>query len=104
VTSPIDAELAAQEHLAAQREEYGQFVAAVPIYHGNALAFDVGHPVPATNVATYGYEANKLVTRVATKKQAREGSTLEAEQAAPPAADEDASVPNTGRTSRKQGS
>lgn len=104
MTNPIDAELAAQEHLAAQREEYGQFVAAVPIYHGNALAYDTDHPVPASNVARYGYEGNKLVKRVATAKQAREGKTLEAEQAAPPAVDEDASVPNTGRTSAKKGS
>lgn len=46
-----------------QVEEYGAWVAAGDIYVGNALAYTEGDPVPATNVAAYGYDVAGLVRR-----------------------------------------
>jgi hypothetical protein len=40
---------------AAVAEEYGQYVANVPIYHGGSLAYNTGHAVPASNVERHGY-------------------------------------------------
>ncbi len=65
-----DAPLTAEEYLAAVDKEWSQFVAIEPIYHGNALAAMPGQPVPASNVAQYGYLEKKLVARVTTKAAA----------------------------------
>lgn len=48
---------------ASQVEEYGSWVAAQDIYHGNALAYVAGDPVPATNVKAYDYDVKGLVRR-----------------------------------------
>ncbi len=48
---------------ASQVEEYGSWVAAQDIYHGNALAYTAGDPVPASNVKQYDYDVQKLVVR-----------------------------------------
>lgn len=104
MTSPIEAEKAALEHRAEQLEEYGQFVAVAPIMFGNALAYDVDHPVPASAVETYGYEKQHLVKRVATAAQARTGAKDQVAEEAPPTAAEDSSEPNTGRTRSNRGS
>jgi hypothetical protein len=55
-------ELAAQ--IAAQTREYGTYVAMSRIYAGNALAYDVGHPVPISNVVQHGYWLNGQVALV----------------------------------------
>lgn len=47
-----------QQRQAAQLEEYGTWIAAVPIYHGTAMAYDTGHPIPNDNVARLGYDKN----------------------------------------------
>lgn len=52
-----------QEFRDAQVKEYGQYVAAAPIYVGNALAYAEGHPVPASNVKLHGYDKNGLVKK-----------------------------------------
>lgn len=48
----------------AQQAEYGQWVAVQRIYHGNALAYTPGRPVPASNVKRHGYDKRGLVKRV----------------------------------------
>jgi len=50
---------------ASQVEEYSQWVAAGDIYHGNALAYTKGMPVPASNVIAHNYDAAGLVERPA---------------------------------------
>lgn len=52
------------ERIAAQEREYGTYVAASRIYAGNALAYDVGHPVPVSNVVAHGYWHNGQVALV----------------------------------------
>lgn len=52
----------------AQIEEYGTYVANQQIYVGSALAYDVGHPVPVSNVKLHGYDKNGLVDKVVKKK------------------------------------
>ena len=53
-----------QEYRDAHAKEYGQYVANQQIYVGSALAYDVGHPVPASNVKLHGYDKNGLVDKV----------------------------------------
>jgi len=96
MTDPISAERAALERRAEQLEEYGQFEAVTPIYHGTAMAYDTGHPVPVSNVELYGYEKNGLVRRVASKSKARSGAQETTAEEAPPTPEDDASRPNTG--------
>lgn len=57
----------------AQREAYGQFVAADDIHLGNALVFTAGMAVPLEHVLRFNLEAMELVNRVATPQQARAG-------------------------------
>lgn len=45
-------------------EDYGQWVAVENIYHGTALAYAVGHPVPHTNVQLHGYDKTGQVKHV----------------------------------------
>lgn len=47
-----------------QLAEYQDFIAAVDIYAGTALAFPKGYPVPKSTVEAQGYEKNGLVERV----------------------------------------
>jgi ribosomal 50S subunit-recycling heat shock protein len=64
---------------AAQREAYGQFVAAGPITLGNAPAFQAGQQVPLEHVIKFNLEEQELVHRVATPEQARLGKTFESD-------------------------
>lgn len=57
----------AEDVLAAQRKEYGQYVAAQPIYSGNALVYNTGDPVPASNVEHHGYLDGGLVVKTGSK-------------------------------------
>ncbi len=50
--------------LDAQAAEYGQWVAKDRIYHGVALAYLPGDPVPASNVAAHKYDEAGLVEKV----------------------------------------
>lgn len=63
----------------AQREAYGQFVAAGPIHIGNCLAFHKGQQVPLEHVITYRLEEQELVHRVATPEMARDGKAFASE-------------------------
>jgi hypothetical protein len=49
-------ELAAQ--IEAQRREYGTYEADSKIFAGSALAYDIGHPIPISNVLKHGYWLN----------------------------------------------
>lgn len=49
--------------LARQAAEYGQWVAKERIYHGTALAYLPGDPVPASNVAAHKYDEAGLVEK-----------------------------------------
>lgn len=48
-------------------DEYNEWVAILPIYAGTALAYNVGHPVPKSNVKLHGYDADGLVARRTSK-------------------------------------
>lgn len=52
------------ERIAEQEREYGTYVASSRIYAGSALAYDVGHPVPISNVVAHGYWHNGQVALV----------------------------------------
>lgn len=54
---------AAMAWRASQVEEYSAWVAASDIYHGRALAYVAGDPVPASNVIAYNYDRDGLVKR-----------------------------------------
>jgi hypothetical protein len=71
-----------QERRAAQREAYGQFVAADSIYIGNALAFAPGMAVPVEHVERFNLEATGQVERVATPELARAGRRSDSEKSA----------------------
>lgn len=79
MSNPVGAEIpeALLDLRAEKLEEYGQFVAVQQIHVGTALAYDVGHQVPVTNVERFGYEAQGVVRRVASPKNARLGITDE---------------------------
>lgn len=53
MTSP-DPFAAMEARRAEQSAEYGTWAAAEQIWVGNALAFDIGHPVPASQVQSDG--------------------------------------------------
>jgi len=55
-------ELSAQ--IEAQRKEHGTYVATRKIYVGNALAADVGHSIPVSNVVAHNYFLNGQVALV----------------------------------------
>lgn len=48
--------MTAEELQAAQTVEYGTWVATQEIYHGTAVAYATGHPVPVSAVERYGYD------------------------------------------------
>jgi hypothetical protein len=58
---------------AAQREAYGQYVAAGPIHLGNCLAFTAGMAVPLEHVIRFNLDELEMVNRVATPEMARRG-------------------------------
>jgi hypothetical protein len=70
-----DVTRAFMERRAAQREAYGQFVAAGDIYDpmGNSKVFTAGMQVPMEHVEKWDLEATGMVTRVATAEEARRG-------------------------------
>ena len=49
------------ERRAERAKEYGQWVANEAIYVGNALAYNEGDPVPASNVKRHGYDKSGQV-------------------------------------------
>ncbi|MCA1570789.1 MAG: hypothetical protein LC798_10830 [Chloroflexi bacterium] len=58
------AQLTIEQRIAEQQVEYSQYVAAQPIDHNGARAYNVGDPVPASNVQRFGYEGSGLVLKV----------------------------------------
>lgn len=52
------------EYVAAQADEYGQWIAAEDIFVGTARAYRKGDPVPASNVALHQYDEHDLVQKV----------------------------------------
>jgi len=56
--------LSHEGYAAAQVAEYGIYVAVVPIVHNGVRAYNVGHPVPVSNVEKYGYLEQGLVRAV----------------------------------------
>lgn len=57
-------DLSLEEYQAAQADDWGQYVAAEPIYIGGALAFAPGHAVPASHLKN-NLVAKTQVTAVA---------------------------------------
>lgn len=68
VVSPITAELT--DHIAAQRKEYGMYVAAEQIYAGTALAYNKGDAIPIENCERLEYVEQGLAVKVGTKEHA----------------------------------
>lgn len=66
-SAAANAPATAEDALAANRKEYGQYVAAKPISFGTALAYNKGDAVPADNVARHGYLESGQVVKVGTK-------------------------------------
>ena len=60
----------AEAFRAAQAKEYGQYVATEQIFYAGALAFNVGDPVPASNVTLHGYADLGVVAKTTTKAAA----------------------------------
>ena len=58
---------AVEEYRAAAAQEYGQYVAVEAIDFDGARAYNVGDPVPVTNVEAYHYVERGLVAKVGTK-------------------------------------
>lgn len=65
--SPAGVPATAEDVVAATRKEYGQYVAADQIFHGNALAYNQGDPVPASNVKLHGYDEDGRVVKAGSK-------------------------------------
>lgn len=57
-----------EQRRAAQAKEYGTWIASQQIWVGNALAYDVGHPVPISNVQRHGYDTDELVVKTSSKE------------------------------------
>lgn len=57
----------AEDTVAAQRKEYGQYVAKEQIYVGTALAYNPLDAVPASNVARHKYDEQGLVVKTGSK-------------------------------------
>lgn len=70
-----------------QEREYGQFVALADISFNGARAYNAGDPVPATNVAKYGYDTAGLVAKVGTKAGAEAIRAIHANATTTPTAD-----------------
>lgn len=50
-----------EDYLAARAVEYGTYVATQTIYYNGVRAYNVGYPVPVSNVEKYGYLEQGLV-------------------------------------------
>lgn len=50
-----------------REDEYGEFVAIAPIDWNGVRAYNVGDPVPRSNVELHGYLGQNLVARKSTK-------------------------------------
>jgi len=59
-----------EDFAAAQTLEWSQYVAIAPINFGNARAYNVGDPVPASNAVRYGYLEQGLVAKTSSKAAA----------------------------------
>lgn len=57
----------AEDFTSATRREYGQYVAKEQIFHGNALAYNPGDPVPASNVKLHKYDEQGVVVKTGSK-------------------------------------
>lgn len=55
---------------AEQAKDWGTYVAVAQIFVGNALAYNPGDPVPASNVELHGYAEDGLVAKRNTKAAA----------------------------------
>jgi len=70
-TTAPEVPFATQEEKAAfveeQVQEYGTYVAIVPILAGGVPAYNPGDPVPVSNVERHGYEKDGLVAKVGSK-------------------------------------
>lgn len=55
----------------AQEKEWHTYVATQPISFNGVNAYNVGDPVPASNVEARGYEAQGVVAKVTTKAGAQ---------------------------------
>jgi len=58
---------AVEEYRAAVADEYGTYVAVEAIDFDGARAYNVGDPVPVTNVERYSYLDRGLVAKIGTK-------------------------------------
>lgn len=50
MTTPVDPFAAMEARRAEQSAEYGTWAATEQVWVGNTLAYDIGHPIPASNV------------------------------------------------------
>lgn len=66
VAAAISAELS--DHIEAQRREYGQYVAAMPIHFGVALAYNPLDAIPVSNVQRYKYDETGQAVKVGSKE------------------------------------
>lgn len=57
----------AEDAIAANVKEYGQYVALEPIHFGAALGYNPGDAVPADNVARHGFLESGQVAKVGSK-------------------------------------
>jgi hypothetical protein len=71
--------MSAEQYAATVQDEYGDYVATEPIYVGNALAYNVGDPVPKSNVSAHGYDQTGQVAR----RSQRAGADAAGAQAEP---------------------
>jgi hypothetical protein len=80
VAADPDAITTWQQRRAAQREAYGQFVAADLIHIAGVPTFAKGQQVPLEHVIRFNLEDEQLVVRVANPEQARAGKVFESEE------------------------
>lgn len=66
-----------EEYRAAQQREYATYKAILPIFHDGARAYNVGDPVPISNVETHSYEVGVQVERVGDAPAAGQQNTTE---------------------------
>jgi hypothetical protein len=117
MTTPVDPFAEMEARRAEQLAEYGTYVAAEQVWVGSTLAYDVGHPIPASNVESDGsvvtlrhycpppipgqpecpVENNKVLQRSAP------GAAVKVDQAAPVNAltDDDQAATKAARTTSK---
>lgn len=67
IPAPVASPEEVEKLRAALEQDWGTFIAVQPISFNGAPAYNVGDPVPASNVQRHGYEAQGLVAKVTTK-------------------------------------